>query len=78
MTLDAYSVNSVWKFYDGEGRFEHLGDKVYWSIYVDSEISKITFVPILENSSSSERVVSPCNNREEAINPSRFLNSGGF
>lgn len=78
LTLDEYSVNNVWKFYDSEGRFDHLGDKVYWSIYVDSEMSKVTFVPILEVGSSSERVVAPCKNREEAINLSRFLNSGGF
>ncbi|WMJ76067.1 hypothetical protein RBQ61_10560 [Sedimentibacter sp. MB35-C1] len=78
LTLDAHSVNSVWKFYDSEGMFEHLGDTVYWSIYVDGKISKITFIPLLENSSSSERVVAPCNNREEAINLSQFLNSGGF
>lgn len=78
LTLDEYNANSTWKFHDRSGLFDHLKGNVYWSIYVDRDMSKITFVPMIRGISSTERVTGPCYNREDAMKLTRMLNSGGF
>lgn len=77
LTLDQYNKGVEWNFYDESNLFQHPGDDVFWSIYVNRDISKITFVPIIRGTSSTERVAAPCDNREEAMNITLMLNSGG-
>lgn len=77
LTLDQYNEDSAWKFDDADGLFEHIKDDIYWSIYINKDFSKITFVPIIYGTSSTERVSAPCDNRKEAIELTQMLHSGG-
>lgn len=77
LTLDQYNKDSAWKFDDAEGLFEHIKDDIYWNIYVNKDLSKITFVPMIYGTSSTERVSAPCDNRKEAMELNQMLHSGG-
>ncbi len=77
LALDYRNKNSVWKFDDANGLFEHIKDDIYWRIYVNKNLSKITFVPMIYGSSSTERISAPCDNRKEAMELTQMLNSGG-
>jgi len=80
LTLNKDSMNTSWRFYDESGLFNHYDGEIYWSIYLDKKLSKITFVPFISNGkvNSSMRVAAPCDNREDALKLTQFLNSGGI
>ena len=76
LPLIEYNINSTWRFHDESRLFEHLEGNVLWDIYVDRNMSNITFVPMIKGISSTERVTGPCDNREDAMKLTRMLNSG--
>lgn len=79
LTLDKYSKNILWNFNDKSNLFDEFENNVYFMIYLDRKLSKVTFVPFFYNGngSSSYRIAAPCEDREDVLNLSRFLNSGG-
>ncbi|WP_313165094.1 hypothetical protein [Sedimentibacter sp.] len=80
LTLDKESKNILWKFDDKSNLFKKFENNVYFMIYLDKKLSKITFVPFFYNGngSSSYRISAPCEDREDVLNLSSFLNSGGI
>lgn len=78
LTLSEDIMNTMWIFYDESNLFGRYDGLLSWSIYLDKNLSMITFVPFLNNKNLNVRVTAPCDNREDALKLSRFLNSGGL